>query len=450
MACKFLDAQGHGSLSDAITCIDYARRKGAKIINASWGDYSYNSTALRDAIDSARNAGIIFVAACGNDNNNNDVNPLYPASFKLDNVVAVAATTRTDGKAVFSNYGATSVHLGAPGDPIFSCWNTSDSAYQYFSGTSMAAPHVAGVCALVWAHYPSDNYGQVINRVLAGAEPSPAMAGKCTTGGRLNLPRALGASPTVVADFTASPASGMTPLTVQFTDTSTGSIVRWQWTFGDGTPNSTNQNPAHVYNNAGTFAVTLTVSGAGGTTSSKSRNIQVTAPATVTANFTANPTSGSAPLMVRFANTSTGNIRQWRWDFGDGTPASTRKSPSHLYAAPDSFMATLAVTGADGSTSSRSQGIVVYQPSGLFVAASARSNLGSNVVPLTASFTAEPVSGTAPLTVKFTDTSTGNIKRWRWRFGDRTRVNTRRTSIPRPARSRLRSPSSARKEKQEG
>ncbi|PYI81124.1 MAG: hypothetical protein DME26_20325, partial [Verrucomicrobia bacterium] len=191
MACKFLDAQRQGVISDAITCIDYARRKGANIINASWGDYSYNSAALRDAIQSARNAGIIFVAACGNDNNNNDINPLYPASFKLDNIIAVAATTRIDARAVWSNYGPTNVHLGAPGDPIFSCWHTSDSAYQYFNGTSTAAPHVAGVCALLWAHFPNENYKQIINRVLAGAEPLPSLAGKCVSGGRLNLQRAL-------------------------------------------------------------------------------------------------------------------------------------------------------------------------------------------------------------------------------------------------------------------
>src|SRR5207247_9826555 len=109
------------------------------------GDYSYNSAALRDAIESARNAGIIFVAACGNDNNNNDINPLYPASFKLDNIIAVAATTRTDAKPVWSNYGPTNVHLGAPGYPIFSCWHTRDSACQYFNRTSTAAPHVARV-----------------------------------------------------------------------------------------------------------------------------------------------------------------------------------------------------------------------------------------------------------------------------------------------------------------
>ncbi|PYJ85376.1 MAG: hypothetical protein DME22_09400 [Verrucomicrobia bacterium] len=211
MACKFLDATGHGSISDAITCIDYARKKGAKIINASWGDYTtdpyngiladHNNTAhwnaLHDAIASARDAGILFVAACGNDDTDNDVHPLYPASYAdLDNLIAVAATDRSDSKASFSNYGANTVHLGAPGQDIFSCWNGSDSDYRYLSGTSMATPHVVGVCALVWSHYSEDSYAQIKSRVLNGVEPLPSLAGKCVTGGRLNLSQALGASAT--------------------------------------------------------------------------------------------------------------------------------------------------------------------------------------------------------------------------------------------------------------
>ena len=128
MACKFLDATGHGSISDAITCIDYARKKGAKIINASWGDYTtdpyngiladHNNTAhwnaLHDAIASARDAGILFVAACGNDDTDNDVHPLYPASYAdLDNLIAVARTRRTSERP-----GRTSFHAGTAATAI--------------------------------------------------------------------------------------------------------------------------------------------------------------------------------------------------------------------------------------------------------------------------------------------------------------------------------------------
>ena len=163
----------------------------SNIINASWGSYNFTSTALYDAIDSTRQAGMIFVAAAGNDNNNNDVNPLYPASYNLDNIIAVAATDRTDNRAFFSNYGATTVHLGAPGYPVFSCWNGSDSDYQDDQGTSMAAPHVVGACALVWAHTPGLSYKQVIARVLSSVDPLPAFSGKCVSGGRLDLQNAL-------------------------------------------------------------------------------------------------------------------------------------------------------------------------------------------------------------------------------------------------------------------
>jgi subtilisin family serine protease len=195
MACEFIDSQGDGSISDAITCIDYARSKGAKIINASWGSYSFTSAALRDAINSIRDAGIIFVAACGNNANDNDANSLYPASYGYDNVIAVAATDRSDALAFFSNFGASTVHIAAPGSPVFSCWNGSDSDYRYFDGTSMAAPHVAGACALVYAQYPNDTPHQIIKRVLSGVDQLPQLSGSCVTGGRLNLANALTVQP---------------------------------------------------------------------------------------------------------------------------------------------------------------------------------------------------------------------------------------------------------------
>jgi subtilisin family serine protease len=192
MACKGFDALGDGAISDLITCIDYARVKGAHIINASWGDPSFTSTALFDAVERVRQAGIIFVAAAGNWNADNDLNPPFPASYDLDNVIAVAATDRMDQRASFSNYGATTVDLAAPGAPVMSCWNTADNDYRYYDGTSMATPHVAAACALVWARFPTLTHQQVIARVLTTVDPLPSLAGKTTTGGRLNLQRALG------------------------------------------------------------------------------------------------------------------------------------------------------------------------------------------------------------------------------------------------------------------
>lgn len=282
MACKSFDARGEGAVSDAITCIDYARSHGAKIINASWGSPSFQSAGLRDAIASAGRAGILFVTSAGNSAQNNDLNPSFPASYDLDNIVVVAATDRADQLAFFSNFGAASVDLGAPGYVIFSTWNATDRDYRYLNGTSMAAAYVSGACALLRAHYASESVGQIKDRLLAGVDPLPALANKTVTGGRLNLRSALtGTRPFagVTADFAANPASGSVPLTVRFTDQSSGDVAQWDWNFGDGTGPTAERNPAHVYQSAGTFAATLTVTGANGSTSRKSQTISATSPA---------------------------------------------------------------------------------------------------------------------------------------------------------------------------
>lgn len=194
MACKFLNSFGNGTNSDAIACIDYARTNGAKIINASWGDYEY-SMSLSNAIYSAQTAGIIFVAAAGNNSTDVDTVPYYPASYDLDNIVSVAFSTRDDVLGTISNYGATNVDLAAPGHEIYSTSNQSDSSYRgplFQSGTSLAAPYVTGTLALMLAKYPTETHQQIISRLLNATDPVPALVGKCVTGGRLNLQKAIG------------------------------------------------------------------------------------------------------------------------------------------------------------------------------------------------------------------------------------------------------------------
>lgn len=194
MPLKFLDGTGQGTVSGAIECLDYARAHGAKVINASWGSYSFTSQALRDAIVNLRSAGIIFVAACGNSAGDNDADPLFPASYEYDNIIAVAASNRVDQAAGYSNWGATTVDLAAPGSPVFSAWNRSDSDYVYMEGTSMAAPHVVAAAALVWAANPTFTYQQVIAKILSTTDPLPAFAGRNVSGGRLNIANALSGS----------------------------------------------------------------------------------------------------------------------------------------------------------------------------------------------------------------------------------------------------------------
>ncbi len=299
MACKFLDNTGDGDTSDAIRCIDYARKNGAQIINASWGGSEY-SAALYTAIANARAAGIIFVTAAGNgggtDSENIDNVPLYPACYNLDNIVVVTGTTSSDTLDVsYASYGAMNVDLAAPGTGILSTWNGWDGDYHTSSGTSMAAPHVAGALALMKARFTMLNSSQIISRLLATVDVFPALAGKCKTGGRLNLSRALGSDPT--ANFSASQLTGEPPLAVTFTNLTLGATRSVLWEFGDGTPASTNNDPTHVFAAPGRFNVRLTVIGTNGRTNSLDQTIQVTANYDIVpAPYSWNEATGLAPL----------------------------------------------------------------------------------------------------------------------------------------------------------
>ena len=205
MACKCFDNLGVGNVSAAVACLDYARANGARIINASWG--FTNSLALSNAFYSVRNAGIIVVAAAGNTSTDIDVNPTYPASYDFDNILSVAYTTRNDTLGSNSNYGATNVDLAAPGEQIYSTFGATDSFYFSNTGSSFAAPYVTGALALMLARYPEETPQQIIARVLSATDPLPALAGKCVSGGRLNLRKAL--SPLI--SLTAIPGVGGGP-----------------------------------------------------------------------------------------------------------------------------------------------------------------------------------------------------------------------------------------------
>lgn len=161
---------------------------------------------MSNAIYSARNAGIIFVASCGNNAVNIDASPRYPACYDVDNVVSVLATTRNDALWSLSNYGATNADLGAPGEQIYTTWSPSDSFYtSLFSGTSLAAPYVASTFALMLVKYPAERHQQIIARVLNATDPLPSLAGKCVTGGRLNLRQAL--SPPLQLTIVSAPTN---------------------------------------------------------------------------------------------------------------------------------------------------------------------------------------------------------------------------------------------------
>jgi subtilisin family serine protease len=198
MALKFLDSGGSGYTSDAITCIDYAVMMrtnhgiNVRLSSNSWGGGGF-SDALYDAIEASGDAGMLFVAAAGNDGCDNDNDPHYPSSYDLPNILAVAATDRNDQKPDFSNWGLESVDLGAPGAAILS--TTPGNTYAVYSGTSMATPHVSGACALLWGLYPSASHLQVKEVLMAQVDPIPAMQGRVVAGGRLNVHNALTCDP---------------------------------------------------------------------------------------------------------------------------------------------------------------------------------------------------------------------------------------------------------------
>jgi subtilisin family serine protease len=195
MNAKFLGKSG-GTTANAIKAVDYfTDLKNSQGINLvatsnSWGGGGF-SQALMDAIDRANSVNILFIAAAGNSTNDNDASPSYPASYTNTNIIAVASMDTNGALSDFSNYGASSVDLGAPGRGIYSTVPVRSrgkvvAGYASYSGTSMATPHVSGAAALYASANPSASAADIKAAIMRSTIPTSSLAGKCVSGGRLN------------------------------------------------------------------------------------------------------------------------------------------------------------------------------------------------------------------------------------------------------------------------
>lgn len=395
MALRFMDATGEGYTSDAIRCIDYAIRMGVRVTNNSWGGNG-SSRSLLDAMNRARASGMLFVVAAGNESVDNDATPSYPASYSLDNMLVVGSSTRTDAISSFSNWGATSVHLFAPGSVI--AGPILDHGYGYKSGTSMAAPHVAGAVALLMSQSPGATYGHIRDRILRNTDAVGAFAGRSQTGGRLNVLRALNAAtapegPSVAALDPASAAAGtqvtvrgtgfgFTPGQVSFTGAGAATVLSWTDT----------AVAVRVPPFAATGPVTLTTA-AGAT----SNTVTFTVVATASGQLSLNPGWNQVSFPVRQV-LSAGSATLQAWDPAAqryGTVASAAPGQGYWVEGPGSLDWTGVPNAGEVRTVALQAGWnLVGLPTGSPVSSTALTVGG---VPLPAAVSAETTqpSGTA-------------------------------------------------------
>ena len=306
MGLKFMDSDGSGTVSDAIAAIDFAitaKRAGinVRVLNNSWGGSGY-SQALLEEITKAGDNGILFVAAAGNDAANMNSRPSYPCSYTAANLICVAATDQSDNLASFSNYGSIYVHLGAPGVNILS--TIGGGGYAYYSGTSMATPHVTGAAALILSApgQGSLTVAQLKNVILNNVDSVSSLAGKTVTGGRLNVCKAIpGCSDT--SKPTATPTRTSTP-----TATSTRTLTPTSTSTRTPTPTST---PTRTRTPTPTSTSTHTPT-----------PISTLTP-TPGATFTHTPTSTSTPTRT---STSTSTFTPMPGATSTHTPTSTSTS----------------------------------------------------------------------------------------------------------------------------
>jgi len=365
MACKFNDASESATVSNEIICINYAVANGAKVINISYGSSGYSQSEY-DAIKAARDAGVILVASAGNDGASNDNVIEYPASYALENVVAVANTDRTDHLDSHSTYGGL-VELAAPGTDILVCTKDSDTSYTPESGTSFSAPHVTASLAMLAAQFPSDTYRQRINRLLSSVDKLSALSGKVTTGGRLNLARALTSTgtPTPFNDNFANAATisgasttvraasiGATTEPNEPAPSSGSASIWWKWTAPSSgltvvdTTGSNFDTVATVYTGAAVGSLTQVASNDNASSGQTSR-LTFTATSGTTYSIAIDGKSGATGMVVLSVGLAPANDA-----FGSATiltGETGKNTGSNLNAGKETGEPTLSGDGSTGA-----------------------------------------------------------------------------------------------------
>ena len=372
-----------------------AVESGDRVINISYHGASLSNGPTATYVKSQ---GGLLLWGAGNTSSNHS-----HADRDADDLIVVGATDQNDGLASFSTYG-TFIDLVAPGVGIMTTDYASDTAYVTADGTSYACPLTTGVCAMIWSARPNLSPNDVERILKAGADDIGAPGLDVLFGhGRINLMNslALDGSAIPIAEFNATPTSGVSPLVVEFRDLSSGVPTSWAWDFGDGAT-STLQNPVHTYTTSGSFSVSLTVTNALGNDLAIIPDAVLVDVIPPIADFLASTTAGLSPLMVDFSDESTGGVPSaWLWDFGDGN-TSTLPDPTHTFATSGYYTVSLNVSNAYGSD--------------LLV----RNNyITVDFVPPVAAFSGGPVTGPSPYVVQFADESVGGVATsWYWSFGD--------------------------------
>ncbi|MCO5384175.1 MAG: PKD domain-containing protein [Methanosarcina barkeri] len=391
----------NNKLSDNSYGIYVLRSKGNQISkNTVTNDGEYG-IVLGTATDNTLSGNTAFNNGRGIHVGNSDSNKLSGNTVRNNNAYGLYVCPRSDSNMIYNNY-----------------FNDANMAIKNGIGNAYSIKKTAGT-NIVGGPYKGGNFwgnpdgtGFSQTAVDKDGDGISDSAYKSITGSTYSdyLPLVNSKSGTgkPVAAISASPTSGKAPLSVAFTDKSTGSPTSWKWTFGDGTT-STTKNPTHKYSAKGNYTVALTATNAAGSnTVTKSNYIKVTTSAKPVAAVSASPTSGKAPLSVAFTDKSTGSPTSWKWSFGDGT-TSTTKNPTHKYSAKGNYTVALTATNAAGTNTVTKSNYIKVTTSAKPVAA----------------VSASPTSGNAPLNVVFTDKSTGSPTSWKWSFGDGTTSTTK-------------------------